>query len=152
MLAHTKHRCQDTRGCTLRSKCTGLMWHKLLHQGVHVPCGLSHLAGLHLLEALHLLPFAGCRIACNTLSLFVCPDSLALVPSMAIGLCSSQLRPRLLSSFLTTPRSLPLLCWHHQQSGLGGNLAWCSWHLCPPGSTRSKWGADRLKGNLHSSP
>lgn len=42
------------------------------------------------------------RLAMKHTVAFVCPDSLALVPTMAIGLCSSQLNPLSLS-FLITP-------------------------------------------------
>lgn len=33
LLAHTKHRCRDTHGCTWRPKRAELMRHKLLHGG-----------------------------------------------------------------------------------------------------------------------
>lgn len=77
LLAHTKHRCLDTHGCTRRPNCSELMWHKLLLQGALVPCGLSYPARLQLLEALHYYPSQTTRQLAmkHTVAFYICPDS-----------------------------------------------------------------------------
>lgn len=118
-------------------------------------CGLSYQAGLQLLKALNLFPFTGHWTACNETHgcLLFALMPWPLSPVWPFELCSFQLRPLPLSSFLVS--SPPGLCLLHsvttsiqgqERSGTGTLLDF----LSPPDSTGSVTRiAQWLIGQLH---